>query len=267
MKQRSPTSVLVIIINGLVLLLFLSINKSHAHVGIITALDNSFEKLREKLQITEQEVVGGRTFVQGHLQSKQVTLVQSPMGKVNYTITTQLLISHFKVGSIISLSPAGALNKDLSVGDAVVATEVYQHDFGTWKPYGFIWGEVPVFQPNATEDYNTFPIHSLTKLPPEITEKNKLSHGVIVSGDQFIADPGKRQWLIKKFNADAVDMGAAAIVQSCYCSNIPVIIVRVITDYAGENARVTFSTSVSAYQTNIDLPNLIIHLCALLNQS
>jgi adenosylhomocysteine nucleosidase len=237
---------------------------SYAHVGIITALDNTFEQIKKKIEITDHSVISGRTFYQGRMDGRSITLVRSPMGKVNNAITAQLLISSFEVKGIISLSPAGALLDSVNIGDVLVARKVYQHDFGTWKPYGFIWGQVPVENSDITLEYNNFPVHDFTGRVPKITGKSKIIWGAIVSGDQFIAASDKRNWLNTKFKADAVDMGAAAIVQVCYSSNTPVIIIRVITDFAGENARVAFADSMPAYQTDISLPEFILHLSTLL---
>ncbi len=247
----------------LVILAFLSA-VSYAHVGIITALDDTFEQIKKKIKITEHSVMSGRTFYQGKLNGRSITLVRSPMGKVNNAITAQLLISSFEVKGILSLSPAGALVDSVQIGDILVATKVFQHDFGTWKPYGFIWGQVPVENKDITFEYSTFPVHDFTNIVAQTTGKNRITGGAIVSGDQFIAATDKRNWLNTKFKADAVDMGAAAIVQVCYSSNTPVIIIRVITDFAGENARVSFADSMPAYQTDIALPELILHLSTLL---
>jgi adenosylhomocysteine nucleosidase len=229
-------------------------------VGIIIALDDTFKQLQKEMSNTKCSVVSGRTFLQGKVNKIPVILVQSPMGKVNNAITTQLLISKFNVKGILSLSPAGALVDTLQVGDVLVATKVYQHDFGTWKPYGFIWGQVPVSNPDITLNYNVSPIHKIPDLAKMAKSESRVLHGTVVSGDQFISTEEKRHWLNKKFHADAVDMGAAAIVQTCYGSNTPVIILRIITDFAGQNARVTFSESMPAYQTDIDVKEITLHL-------
>lgn len=232
-----------------------------ANVGIITALNATTNGIQKKMKVSEYVPLSGREFYVGQLGQTKVILVRSPMGKVNNAITTQLLISVFSAKAVLSFSPAGGVGSEINDGDIVMATEVYQHDFGSWKPYGFIWNKAPVYINSMSTDYNLFP--GLTLPPnskPATTEKvksdNKVVRGVIVSGDQFIASPKKRDWLRKKFNATAVDMGAAAIAQVCYANHTPVCLVRIITDSAGLDAKARFADSMPAYRTDIDLIRL-----------
>lgn len=239
----------------------LSSKEVRANVGIITALDAITTGIQKQMTVNEYVPLAGREFYVGQLGQTKVILVKSPMGKVNNAITTQLLISAFSAKAVLSFSPAGGVGHDIKEGDVVMATEVYQHDFGAWKPYGFIWSKVPVYINSMSTDYNLFP--GLTLPPdtkPAATEKvksnNKVVRGIIVSGDQFIASPEKRDWLRKKFNATAVDMGAAAIAQVCYTNHTPVCLIRIITDSAGLDAKTRFANSMPAYRTDIDLIGL-----------
>jgi adenosylhomocysteine nucleosidase len=244
------------------LLLLFAASALQATVGIITALDTTLEQIKNDIGIVQYSVVAGREFYQGGLEQTAIVLVRSPMGKVNNAITAQLLITTFNAKAVVSISPAGAVSSDIRVGDVILATEVYQHDFGTWKPYGFIWSNVPIYEQFMTTDYNRFPGQSLQRIPqqPMMTDaatSNKIIRGIVVSGDQFIASPEKRAWLQKKFKAAAVDMGAAAIAQVCYVNTTPVLLVRVVTDSAGLDARTMFTESMPGYQTTLDLPGLI----------
>lgn len=252
-------------------LLSLTEREAQAKVGIITALDATLEGIKNKMTVSDYSALAGREFYVGKLGKTAVILVQSPMGKVNNAITAQLLISTFSAKAVLSISPAGGVGSDIRIGDVVLATEVYQHDFGTWKPYGFIWGKVPVYINSMPTDYNRFPGRALPSLakpnnPDGINGKNRVVRGIIVSGDQFIASPEKRNWLQKKFHAVAVDMGAAAIDQVCYANHVPVRLVRIITDSAGLDAKTRFADSMPAYRTNIDLIGMVERLTGTIMQ-
>lgn len=239
----------------------LSCNEVRANVGIITALDATTNSIQKQMTVSEYVPLAGREFYVGQLGQTKVILVRSPMGKVNNAITAQLLVSAFSAKAVLSFSPAGGVGSEIKEGDVVMATEVYQHDFGAWKPYGFIWSKVPVYINSMSTDYNLFPGFTL---PPDsksattekVTSHNKVVRGIIVSGDQFIASPKKRDWLRKKFNATAVDMGAAAIAQVCYTNHTPVCLIRIITDSAGLDAKTRFAESMPAYRSDIDLVGL-----------
>lgn len=242
--------------------LFFTGKGAWAKAGIITSLDATIQIIKTRMTISNHSTLAGREFYEGKLGDSEVVLVQSPMGKVNNAITAQLLISKFAAKALLSISPAGGVGPDITIGDIVLGSEVYQHDFGTWKPYGFIWNRVPVYNKSMSTDYNRFPGRALSALAMmnpsgEAIGRNKVVPGIIVSGDQFIASPEKRVWLQKKFHAAAVDMGAAAIAQVGYANSVPVCLVRIITDSAGLDARTLFADSTAAYQTDIDLAGLV----------
>jgi len=209
------------------------------------ALDPTLDKMLAKIEDAKIIKKGGRIYYKGVFADTKIVLVQSPMGKVNNAITAQILISDFSVDAILSISPAGAVSEELQRGDMLWATTVFQHDFGTWKPYGFIWTIVPVQGDNSTPAYNYFLQKISASFSLQLEEKQGFKQGILVSGDQFIASEKKRQWLREKFSADATDMGGAAIVQTCFSNNIPVILLRLITDHADQQARLSFSESVS----------------------
>ncbi len=235
-----------------------------ANIGIITALDATLAQLKKDMVISGYSTIGGRNFYQGKLGSTPVIIVRSPMGKVNNAITAQILISTYSPTSLLSISPAGSIAPGIRVGDVILATDVYQHDFGTWKPYGFIWSKTPAYIQAMPTNYNQFPSTTLQQASQlsetssrQAADANKIVQGTIVSGDQFIASPKKRDWLHKKFNATAVDMGAAAIAQTCYVNRTPIRLIRVITDTADLEARATFTDSMPAYRTTINLASLL----------
>ena len=215
-------------------------------------------QLKEDLKTKEITEKAGREFYSGRVDDIDVVLVRSPMGKVNNAITAQALLSHYHITSVISTAPAGAVNKDVNIGDIVVATEVYQHDFGTIKPYGFVWGRVPDGtdwdEPGYNQPDEGFRQLVLSRSKYKKNAKNRIIQGTIVTGDQFISYQDKKEWLRRKFKAVGVDMSAAAIAQVCYANGVPFSILRIITDKSTIDARPTFEKSVSAYQSDIDVP-------------
>ena len=251
----------ILVLGSLVFITFPSL--AFCNIGVIVALDNTYRHFAQAIVPGSCYSVADREFCTGKLGEIPVVLVRSPMGKVNNAVTTQILISTFKVDSVISLSPAGAVNPELEVGDMVVASAVYQHDFGTVKPYGFIWNTVPAGISENGRHYNSYPVSGMKEFfSVQETCSNKIVKGVVVSGDQFVASGKKKNWLKSKFNASAVDMGAASIVQVCFANRVPVVVLRVITDRAGVNARPTFAESVGGYRTDLDIFELIKRLMA-----
>lgn len=211
--------------------------------GIIVAMSYELDEIKKDLEIEKSVERAKRRFYSGKLYGRDIVLVRSPMGKVNNAATAQILLSEFDVRRIISLGPAGAVDKALKPGDAVVASEVYQHDFGAIKAYGFTPGRAPDGS-GIMEKGHSMADKTLRELALKATFNGKLYDGVVVTGDQFIASDEKREWLEKTFKAAAVDTGAAAIAQVSYANGIPWCIIRVITDGAEADARQRFDESI-----------------------
>lgn len=210
--------------------------------GIIVAMSYELDEIKRDVAVEKSIERAGRRFYEGKLYGRDVVLVRSPMGKVNNAATVQILISEFDVRRIISLGPAGAVDKALKPGEAVVASEVYQHDFGAIKPYGFTPGNVPDGSRMGKKGYSLSD-KTLRESALKMPFNGKRFEGIVVTGDQFISSGEKKEWLEKSFKADAVDTGAAAIAQVSYANGIPWCIIRVITDEAGVDARQRFDES------------------------
>jgi adenosylhomocysteine nucleosidase len=244
------------------ILVLISINISFADIGIIVAFNSNLEQIKKSLKIKEISKKAGREFYSGKINNIDIVLVRSPMGKVNNAITAQALLSHYPITSVVSIAPAGSIDKGLNIGDIIIATEVFQHDFGTIKPYGFIWSRVPDGTNRDEPGYNLADkrLRKLALLYANNKKKtkNRIIEGIIVTGDQFISAQNKKEWLFKKFKAMAVDMGAGAIAQvagnsSKYFHGVSFCILRIITDKAKIGARINFEKSIPGYQSDIDI--------------
>lgn len=216
------------------IIFFLLAEFAYADTGLICTLKEEKDQILATMKIEKKMLKAEREFYKGVLDGVRVILVRSPMGKVNNAITAQLLVNLFNVDMIVSIGFGGAVDESLKIGNIVFSTNAIQHDFGTIKPYGFIWEKSPEI--GETEEINT---------EKWVTSKGYL-YGTIVSGDQFIASEEKKEWLKKKFNALAVDMGAAAIYEVCNQNGIKCLFIRVISDTADIEGRVNFNSSAKS---------------------
>ena len=64
--------------------------------------------------------------------------------------------------------------------------------------------------------------------------------GRVVSGDQFISDKEKKQWLTETFDGSCTEMEGAAIAQVCYLNHIGCLIIRAISDKADDSANMDY---------------------------
>ena len=64
--------------------------------------------------------------------------------------------------------------------------------------------------------------------------------GRVLTGDQFICDKKKKEWLSETFNGSCTEMEGAAIAQAAYLNKIPFLIVRAISDKADDSASMDY---------------------------
>ena len=98
-------------------------------IGIVVAMDEEREAIKELMTNTEIIQIYNLKFIKGNIQGKECILIKSGVGKVNSARTTQVLISNFEIEYVINVGAAGAVNWLLNIGDVIVAKHVVQHDF------------------------------------------------------------------------------------------------------------------------------------------
>ena len=83
---------------------------------------------------------------------------------------------------------------------------------------------------------------ALTELAKQVAlaQKIPLLEGIIATGDQFICDGVKKEWIHTTFNADATEMEGASVAVVCDALNIPFCVLRAISDAADMDAGFSF---------------------------
>jgi len=225
------------------------------YTGIISAMKEEIQAVIEVLEIESKQVKGMRTYYVGKLYGKPVVLVFSRWGKVASATTVTQLINDFEIDQIIFTGVAGAIHKDLQIGDIIVGKALFQHDMNA-SPLVQTY-EVPLlgktsFLTDAAKraDLMTSCKNFLTKrelfLSNELLiEFNIISPKVIesdiASGDQFISNKLQSDTISEGLpSVMCVEMEGAAVAQVCFEYNKPFSIIRTISDNANNNAHVDF---------------------------
>ena len=97
-------------------------------IGIIGAMDEEIAFIKSISEIISAKNILGLDFFVGKYGSNSVVIVKSGIGKVNAAACTQVLIDHFAVDCVINVGVAGAIYKELKIGDVVISTDTVQHD-------------------------------------------------------------------------------------------------------------------------------------------
>lgn len=229
-------------------------------IGILSAMPEETQLLERELKREKESVHAGRRYYMGEMERQRVVVVFSRMGKVAAAATAQHLIDVYKVGSIVFSGVAGGLSPELRVGDVVVANRLWQHDMDASPLFPAL--EVPLLGVSSFEA-DLEMRERLAKSAAEFLSEGfesevgnraaeelgirepRVVAGDIASGDQFIAG-NVEQGLVRARvpSALCVEMEGGAVAQVCFENGIPLGVVRVISDGAGEGAHVDFGKFV-----------------------
>jgi adenosylhomocysteine nucleosidase len=151
-----------------------------------------------------------------HLHVTELPVLVTGIGKVNAAIAVANILGEFSPIRIVNLGTAGALHDEMS-GTYVVRRTV-QHDFNDGAVFslaGLHFGE-----------------------PIELADEGV----TLATGDAFISDPWARERLSQQ--ADLVDMEGYAIARAAQVAQVPVTIVKQVSDSADSSAGKSWRTTL-----------------------
>ncbi len=203
-------------------------------LGIIGAMTQEVAAIKEAMKDVEVRTVAGMDFFRGKLCGKDAVVVRSGIGKVNAAVCCQILIDRYGADTVVNTGIAGSLRAEIDIGDIVLSSEALQHDMDA-SGFGYAPGVIPQME------------ESVFRGDPELIRKAKEScarvnpeigvHvGRILSGDQFISDKEKKQWLSRTFGGYCTEMEGAAVAQAAALNRVPFLIIRAISDKADDSA-------------------------------
>ncbi len=215
-------------------------------IGIIGAMEEEVELIRGKLENREDKAIAGCEFHQGTIDGTEIILLKSGIGKVNAAIGTTLLIELFEPDCIINTGSAGGINKELSVGNIVISTEVRYHDVDA-TVFGYEYGQVPQMPAAYIPDSNLMEVAKIAAEKVGI----HATFGLIVSGDSFMSDYERVNALHTRFhNPFCTEMEAGAIAQVCHQFKLPFVVIRALSDIAGQDAKMSYEEFLETAAVN-----------------
>lgn len=216
-------------------------------IAIIGAMEEEVTLLRDHIENQTEETVAGCEFTFGTMHGKDVILLRSGIGKVNAAMSTTILLEKYKPDCIINTGSAGGLNPDLNVGDAVISTEVRHHDVDV-TAFDYEYGQVPNLPAAFKADEK---LMAAAEAAAGEIDGFQIVRGLIATGDSFMEDPARVEFIKEKFeNLQAVEMEAAAIAQVAHCFEVPFVIIRSLSDIAGKESEISFDQFIDKAATN-----------------
>ncbi len=222
-------------------------------VGIICAMELEIQGLLDIIETESTMEKSGTTFYKGKIRNTDVVIVQCGIGKVSAAICTQMLIDFYDPAMIINSGVAGALSKDVTVGDVVIATSAVQHDFDC-TAFGDPKGTLELLGKRMIELPSDETISEKLFQAAKKLENTRAFRGVIATGDKFISDSEERLSIGKAFSALACEMEGGAMAQVCIRAGVPFAILRSISDDIGHNTTIDFDEfKVMAAKKTVDV--------------
>ncbi len=208
-------------------------------IGIIGAMEMEISGIKELMTDVKVTRHIMTDFYEGYLQGVEVVVAKCGVGKVNSAICASVMSLKYNPFVIINPGVAGGVGKGVLIGDLVIASSCVEHDMDTslaGDPVSMVslGGENLINIP-CSQKYSKMFLEEAKKI-----YEGNVFYNVIVSGDQFIADPVKVMGFKENYDAFACDMESASIAHTCYMSNVPFVALRSISDNANESGGVDF---------------------------
>jgi len=208
---------------------------AYQKIAIMGAMPEEIEPIISKLENLQKMSYAANTYYEGTYKGREVVVAYSKIGKVFATLTATILIEKFSCDTLLFSGVAGAISPDLNIGDLIIADGLCQHDLDI-TAFGHPFGYVPEGEVCIPTDV------SLRNVAKEVAKEKglKLVEGIIATGDQFVANLERKDWISETFKAHALEMEGASVAVVCSSLDVPFFILRAISDSADMDASFNF---------------------------
>jgi len=214
-------------------------------IGIMGAMIEEIEPLLRFFKEYETVEFADNKYYKTKYKNNDIVVAYSKIGKVFASLTATTMIEKFGIEKLLFSGVAGAIDEDLHIGDLVIATKLCQHDLDI-TAFGHPYGYVPEGSVYIKSD------KKLNDLAKEVAKEKgiKLKEGIVATGDQFVADSKRKEWIRDTFKASALEMEGASVAVVANALNIPFLVLRAISDAADMDAGFDFDEFLKSSAVN-----------------
>lgn len=198
---------------------------------VLGAMDGEVAAITAGMDVDSRGEWRGFPVVRGSISGAPVVVSRTGVGKSLSAMLCQHLIDEYAPERIIFTGVAGALREDLEIGDTVIAEDTMQHDMDV-TALGFERGQIP-YSPHRFFACDRGLVETAMAVAPP---RGSVHRGRVLTGDQFIADPARREELAEAFDAIAVEMEGASVGLVASVNAIPFLLIRTISDHSDGSA-------------------------------
>ena len=204
-------------------------------IAILGAMVEEIEPIVAQVEEVKKIEYAKNSYYEAKYAGVDVVIAYSKIGCTFATLSASMLIEHFKCDILLFSGVAGAINKELKIGDLIYASKLCKHDLDI-TAFGHPPGFVPEGKVFVEANKN------LIEVAKNVAKKNgiALKEGIIATGDQFIESDEVKKKIKSTFNADAIEMEGYSVALVCDALDIPFFILRAISDAADMDASFDF---------------------------
>lgn len=203
------------------------------NILILSAFPEEQDHYKQNLHPQTSLKIGFIEVITCQIANATIYLATTGMGTINAALVLATLATHLRPNAVFFSGTAGAIDPKLNIGDIVVGQDAFDadilsiHDAVIGTPF-----EKALINPNKKEKTpqiysgNEWLLKSAT-LP--LTSPYNLFHGRIATSNHFPA-PKELFEQIKANNSMVIDMESAAIYQFGWLTQLPVLVVRAVSN-------------------------------------
>ena len=222
---------------------------------ILGAMDEEIALLTQSLTQSSTSTIQHLTCHRGQFADHEIMIARCGIGKVASALAVGVLIQAFNPDVVINTGSAGGYDKQLNVGDIVIANELVQFDVDLTN-FGYAHGQ-PAGMPERFSCDAVLLDIALAQVT-DFADINAIK-GLIGTSDKFICEEADTQHIAQLFpTVAAVEMEGAAIAQACHMTNTRCVVIRCISDLANEESTHTFEEYLE--KAAVNSANLVMAL-------
>ena len=202
--------------------------------GIIAALPAELEHIVNAMETERTQTVFGARFHIGKIGGVRVAAVCCGIGTINAAACACVLVRELGADVLINTGAAGGTGAGLGMLDVALSSEVVFHDTDA----AFMKDYYP-FRESFPADAQLISLAERSIARMQNREFN-YKVGRIATGDVFVNDNELKANIIARLHPLCVEMEGAAIGQIAYMSCRPFLVIRSVSDTAGEGAALSF---------------------------
>ncbi len=209
------------------------------NIAIVVAMQKEATELVNIIEDQKIHHVGDIDVVEGTIEQHTVFVAVCGIGKAYAAAATQLLIDKVKPTVVLNVGMASSCVDDVKKGDIVCGCEFKYHDFD------YLSAErLEQAPPKVIADKRVL------KLAKEACRQLSLQYyeGNVASGDNFVTTDFNRELVKNKTNCICVDTCSAAIAQISSRNGVPFGVIKIISDFAGNDTIEEISVSLNKYR-------------------